>query len=226
MDLRLTLHQWRLKSLYFWRAYYPHAAAALLLLLVMPDARHYLEASMTRHMLVQFPLLVLCSFLLADKLPGQWQTHLNRWNGHGITGLFTTALVLALLMIPRLLDLALVDGRIELAKWLSLIICGAALRLSWQPAGLLVQGFFLGNVLPMTVVVGYLFESSPVRVCNAYLLDDQARLGDSLVWLSAATALVWFGGLVRNLLRRDAAAERDLKLTVAKNSRPPEKPAR
>ena len=181
---------------------------------------------MTRHMLVQFPLLVLCSFLLADKLPGQWQTHLNRWNGHGITGLFTTALVLALLMIPRLLDLALVDGRIELAKWLALIICGAALRLSWQPAGLLVQGFFLCNVLPMTVVVGYLIESSPVRVCNAFLLDDQARLGDSLVWLSAATALVWFGGLVRNLLRRDAAAERDLKLTVAKNSRPPEKPAR
>ena len=224
MGWRFTLHQWRLKSLCFWRACHPHAAAALLLLLALPGVRHYLEASMTRHMLVQFPLLALCGFLLTDKLPGQWRNRLNRWNGHGITGLFATALVLALLMIPRLLDLALVDGRIELAKWLALIVCGAALRLSWQPAGLLVQGFFLGNVLPMTVVVGYLFETSPVRVCNAYLLDDQARLGERLVWLSAATALVWFGGLVRTFMRREAAAE--LELTATKTPRPTASAAR
>ena len=80
--------------------------------------------------------------------------------------MFASALLLTILMIPRVLDLALVDGRIELVKWLALLLCGAAVRLSWQPAGLLVQGFFLGNVLPMMVVVGYLFESSPVRLCN------------------------------------------------------------
>ena len=172
---------------------------------------------MARHMLLQFPLLALCGFVLAAKLPRQWQAGMNRWNGHGITGLFATALVLALLMIPRVLDLALIDGRIELAKWLALILCGAALRLSWQPAGLLVQGFFLGNVLPMTVVVGYLFESSPVRVCNAYLLDDQERLGQGLIWISAAIALVWVGSLVRTFMLREAAAVREL--TAADASR-------
>ena len=161
---------------------------------------------MTRHMLVQFPLLALTGFCLASALPQRWLVRINRWNGYGITGLFATALMLAMLMIPRVLDLALVDIRIELGKWLALVLCGAALRLSWQPAGLLVQGFFLGNVLPMTAVVGYLFESSPVRVCNAYLLDDQVRLGQGLVWITAATGLMWFASLVRTLTQREAAA--------------------
>lgn len=183
------------------------AALALAGLLALPSMRHFLEASMTRHMLVQFPLLALAGFCLAGALPQSFVARLDRWNGYGISGLSATALVLGLLMIPRLLDLALIDGRVELAKWLALLLSGAALRLSWRPAGLLVQGFFLGNVLPMTAVVGYLFESSPVRVCNAYLLDDQERLGQRILWITAATGLVWFASLVRTLMQREAAAE-------------------
>ena len=184
------------------------AAGILLCLLALPSARQWLEASMTRHMLLQFPLLALAGFGLAVALPRRWVVRLSEWNGYGISGLLATALLLALLMIPRVLDLALVDGRIELAKFLALLFCGAALQLSWQPAGLLVQGFFLGNVLPMTAVVGYLFESSPVRLCNAYLLGDQERLGQGLVWISAAVGLAWFALLARTLLRREEAAAR------------------
>ncbi|SFU83556.1 hypothetical protein SAMN05216350_10648 [Polaromonas sp. YR568] len=180
-------------------------AAALLCLLAWPGVRHGLEASMTRHMLLQYPLLMLAGYLLATALPGRWLARLNPWNAHGISGLFATAVMLAILMIPRVLDLALVDWRIEILKCLALLACGAAIRLSWQAAGLLVQGFFLGNVLPMMVVAGNLYETSPVRVCNAYLLDDQARLGQMLVWIAAAIAAAWFAWLVRALMRRDAA---------------------
>jgi len=180
-------------------------ATALLCVLAWPAVRHGLEASMTRHMLVQYPLLVLAGWLFAAALPGRWRARLGLWNAHGISGLFAVALMLAILMIPRVLDLALVDGRIELLKYLALLACGAALRLSWQAAGLLVQGFFLGNVLPMMAVAGNLYETSPVRVCNAYLLDDQARLGQMLVWVAAAIAAAWFAWLVRALMRRDAA---------------------
>ncbi|MFS2035277.1 hypothetical protein ACEN8I_14750 [Polaromonas sp. CT11-55] len=183
-------------------------AAALLCLLAWPGVRHALEASMTLHMLVQYPLLALAGYLLAAALPGRWTAHLDVWNAHGISGLFATALMLAVLMIPRVLDLALIDGRIEILKYLALLACGAAIRLSWRPAGLLVQGFFLGNVLPMMAVVGNLYESSPLRICNAYLLDDQARLGQMLVWMAAAIAAAWFAWLVRTLMRRDAAALR------------------
>lgn len=186
------------------------AALVLLCLMALPGVRHLLEASMTRHMLVQFPLLALVGFCIAGSLPQRWVAPINRWNGHGITGLFAAALILAILMIPRVLDLALVDTRVELAKWLALIACGAAVQLSWRRAGLLVQGFFLGNVLPMTAVVGNLFETSPARVCNAYLLDDQVRLGEGLIWIAVLVGLVWFGNLVLSLMRKDAAAERGL----------------
>ena len=94
-------------------------------------------------------------------------------------------------MVPRVLDLALVDARVEALKLLALAASGAALRLSWWRAGTVVQAFFLGNVLPMTVVIGTLYQDSNTRVCNAYLLDDQRLLGQGLVWLAIGIAAVW-----------------------------------
>ena len=177
----------------------------LLFLLALPAPRQALERSMTLHMLVQYPLLALCGILLASALPERWQAHLARWNAHGIGGLAAVALILAVLMIPRVLDLALVGWRVALAKWLALLVCGAALRLSWQPAAWLVQGFFLGNVLPMTAVAATLYQESPVRVCNAYLLDDQVRLGQWLASICAAIALSWFSLLLRSLSLKDGS---------------------
>jgi hypothetical protein len=180
-------------------------ALALLGLLALPPVRHALEAGMTTHMLVQFPLVALGGALLAHALPARWRTACDRWNAYGVAGLLAAALVLAVLMIPRVLDLALVDARVEAAKWLALLVCGAALRLSWRTAGLLVQGFFLGNVLPMMVVAGHLFQDTPVRLCNAYLLDDQVRLGQWLVGLAACAAAAWFAQVFRAMMRRDGA---------------------
>lgn len=190
------------------------AALMLPALLALPVARHFLEGSMTLHMLVQYPLLALGGALLSGRLPAWIKPDPtgrgagNGWNAHGMTGLFATALILAILMIPRVLDLALVSAPAELAKIAALLCCGAAIRLSWQAAGWLVQGFFLGQVLPMMAVVGTLYESSPVRVCNAYLLGDQVLLGRLLVWIAAGVALAWLAGLFRRLMRSDAGPTR------------------
>jgi hypothetical protein len=156
-------------------------------------------------MLVQFPWLAACGFVLAGAIPPRWRERLDGGNAFGITGLLFVAIATAVLMIPRVLDLALLDARIEAAKWLALLACGAALRLSWRRAGLLVQGFFLGNVLPMTAAIGQLYEDSPLRLCNAYLLDDQVRLGQSLVALAVAVAVAWMALAFVVLYRRDAA---------------------
>ena len=181
------------------------AALALLALLATPPLRQTLEASMARHMLLQFPLLMLAGVLLAGALRTAARSAIARWNAYGITGLVATALVLGLLMVPRVLDLALVNPAIELAKGSALVLAGAALRLSWRPAGLVVQGFFLGNVLPMTAVVGQLYIDSPTRVCNAYLLDDQEQLGHWLVWLAVVIAVLWLAWMLYALVRRDEA---------------------
>ena len=121
-----------------------------------------------------------------------------------MTGLFGTAMVLALLMVPRVLDLALINPWVEFAKMTALVASGAAICLSWRPAGWLVQGFFLGQVLPMMVVAGTLYANSPTRVCNAYLLDDQVLLGQSLVWIAAGIALAWLAALFQSLMQKSA----------------------
>lgn len=179
---------------------------ALCVLLAWPPLRHALEASMWRHMVLQFPLLMAAGALLAAALPPRARGAVARWNAHGIAGLVLVAVVLAVLMVPRVLDLALRDPAIEAAKVAVLLGAGAALRLSWRPAGLVVQGFFLGNMLPMTAVVGQLYIDAPLRLCNAYLLDDQARLGQWLIALAALLALGWLAQVGWWMARREGGS--------------------
>ena len=176
---------------------------ALCVVLAWPPLRQALEASMWRHMVLQFPLLMAAGALLAAALPPRARGAVARWNAHGIAGLVLVACVLAVLMVPRVLDLALRDPAIEAAKVAVLLGAGAALRLSWRAAGLVVQGFFLGNMLPMTAVVGQLYIDAPLRLCNAYLLDDQARLGQWLIALAVLLALGWLAQVGWVMARRE-----------------------
>jgi hypothetical protein len=179
-------------------------AIALPLVLALPPLRGLLEASMSLHMLVQVPLLALAGWLLAAALPARWRARTEAWNAYGITGLVASALAMMLLMIPRLLDLVLVDWRFEAAKWLVLLACGAGLQLSWRRAGLVVQGFFLGNMLPMTAMAGQLYQDSPLRLCNAYLLDDQVWLGQALVAIAVSIGIAWIAQLFVHMVRKEA----------------------
>ena len=182
------------------------AGLILLLVMVSPPVRSATEASMTAHMLVQYTGLLLAGGLLVDGLPARWRQALERWNELGIAGLVGGSLTLAVLMVPRVLDLALTDMRVECLKLLALVLTGAALKLSWRRAGTVVQVFFLGNVLPMMAVVGSLYRDPATRVCNAYRLDDQQDLGLALVWIAVGVLTLWL--LRMGLQRRDAGPYR------------------
>ena len=183
------------------------AGLALLALLAWPPLHQLLQATMWRHMLLQFALWMAAGALLAAALPRRARSAVARCNVHGISGLVLSGVVLAVLMVPRVLDLALRDAAIDLAKCAALLLVGAALRLSWRPAGRVMQAFFLGNLLPMTVVVGQLYLDSPLRLCNAYLLDDQARLGRWLIGLAALAAVAWLVTVGWSLARREATGD-------------------
>ena len=169
----------------------PLAGLCLLLVMLLPPIRHAVEARMITHMLQQYPALLLAGALLAAPLAQRAPRGLQRWNELGIAGLVAAALAMALLMVPRLLDLALVDLRVEAVKLLLLLTSGAALAVSWPRAGTVIQAFFLGNMLPILAVVGTLYQDSPARLCNAYLLEDQQTLGGTMVWLSAGILAAW-----------------------------------
>lgn len=183
------------------------AGLGLALLLASPPLRGLLEARMASHMLLQFPLLMLAGAWAAAATPPALQRRLAAWNAHGIAGLTLAAAVLALSMVPRLLDLALTHGPTEVAKFTLLLLSGAALRLSWRAAGTVLQGFFLGNTLPMMAIAGWLYGDAPVRLCNAYGFDDQQTVGLALSWTAAAIAAVWLTLATRGLMRTESGQQ-------------------
>jgi hypothetical protein len=166
--------------------------AVLFVILLVPAVRRMMESGMAFHMLLQFPLILLAGWLLANALSEQTRARLQKWNHAGVTGLLMASMVLMFWMIPRALDLVLIDHTLESWKFISLALAGAALELSWRAAGMIVRGFFLGNVLPMMMVAGWLYIETPVRLCNAYLSNDQLRTGSGLLALSIAGSLIWF----------------------------------
>jgi len=171
------------------------AALALFAALAAPPLRSALEADMRLHMLVQFPLLAATGALLAAGLPQRWRAALAPWNRHGVTGLLCAALVGMLWMLPKALDDAIAEPWLDAAKYVSLSLgVGFALAVSWRAAGLVGRGLFLGNMLPMLAVVGWLYLAAPMRLCNAYLPGQQESTGRLLIVASAVAVLAWLAG--------------------------------
>ena len=169
----------------------PAGALLLWLLLLLPTMRHALEVDMSRHMLIQIPLLVWVGCGWASVLPPSLRRVLSDWNRGGITGLLLVSLWPMVWMLPRAMDAALSMPWVEAVKFLSLpLLVGVPLALSWPRAGGVVRGLFLSNMLSMLLVAGWLYQVLPQQLCANYLLDDQQRLGTNLWWLAAALALL------------------------------------
>lgn len=202
-------------------------AAAVLCLGVALIWHDALTALMSLHMVVQIPLLV-AGGVFAEQAWHAWRAsatgqkqdapatsgaqaaplwqptsgRLIRWsyNAYGMPGLLLVSLVGAGWMIPKALDDALVDWRVAAFKYLGLPVCGWLLRASVRRANVVIKLFFLGNFCWMSAIVGMVYLDQPIRLCNAYLQDDQDWAGRGLIalaivlpscWLLAAVKPVW-----------------------------------
>jgi hypothetical protein len=167
-----------------------YAAAVLFTVLAMPVARDALERVMALHMLVQIPLLAIAGALGAAALPPSFKTRIAQWNNGGVSGALLGLIVSSWWMVPRALDWSLQSPAMEVIKFVTLpLLVGAPLKLSWGPLGAIGRGFVLANVLPMWAVVGWAYVAAPVRLCNYYLLDQQAMTGVGLMIASLALAV-------------------------------------
>lgn len=167
------------------------AAGLLLLVLLVPIVKDALEASMTMQMLVQIPLLVLVGLQLLPALPVRIAAAISRWNHGGITGLLLVTFVGAFWMLPRSLDAAVTEPAMAMAKHLTVpFLIGLPLALSWPRAGFIVRGVFLSELIATCFRLGWLYLTSPTRLCTNYLIDDQQRLGEYLL-VAGGVLLAW-----------------------------------
>lgn len=162
---------------------------ALAALAIAVGFRHWLEASMLRHMLLQLPLLGLSGWSLSGRAPRPaW---IARFDAYGVSGLTALLFISAYWMIPRALELSLASPLSEAAKIISLFTLGYLLPASLARSPSIVQLFFLGNFGAMMAIAGMQYQEMPQRLCNAYRLDDQVLTGDALVAATILIAILW-----------------------------------
>lgn len=167
-------------------------APAVFLALALAPLDGALEATMTGHVMVQIPLLTAAGFLVGRRLEPLLEPWLDRWNAGGIAGMLLVGFTLAFWMIPRWLDAALASPATDAAKHVSLaLLAGAPLAWSWNRLHPVARGVVKIEFLAMLFRLGWLYLIAPDRLCNNYLLADQAALGRGLLAAGAALSLVW-----------------------------------
>lgn len=163
-------------------------------ILVVPPVRRAMQSSMTAQMLLDIPLLAACGWLLAAAVPRPVCRVLHSWNRGGVSGLLLASSTAALWMLPRALDAAVNDPWAEAAKLLSVpLLIGLPLGLSWPRMGFVVRGVLLAELIASCFRLGWLYQISPVRLCNSFLLDDQQRLGTGLL-IAGSFAFLYLAG--------------------------------
>jgi hypothetical protein len=164
----------------------------LYLLLGTPMARDWLEATMSRHMLVQMPLLVILGIIGCRLLPVSWQNAFLARVGGSVPCVIVALFASSYWMLPRALDAALTEPLAEVGKFLSLpLLVGFPLVLAWRRLTLIGRGFVWTNFISMLAVLGWLYIVAPVRVCNSYLVNDQEHAGWYMV-IGSILLFVWW----------------------------------
>ncbi|MCQ0093135.1 hypothetical protein FGD77_15900 [Roseovarius sp. M141] len=152
-------------------------------------ARGWLEATPTRHMLVQYPMLIAAGALIAGSLV---QFGAGAWNRGGVASVLTAIFAMAFWMLPRMLDASVAALSADLLKAASLAaLIGGGLRLGWPRAHPLLRAVLKAQAISMLGILAFLYTHAPGRLCNAYLLDDQQRLGEMFLLAAIALAALW-----------------------------------
>lgn len=162
---------------------------------------------MTAHMLVQMPSLVAIGAIACRLLPARLQESLLAAAGGRVACLLLALFASGYWMLPRALDATLTNPLAEAAKFFSLpVLVGVPLALAWNRLSAIGRGFVLTNFSSMLLVIGWLYIAAPVRVCNNYLVNQQAAAG----WLMVMLALLLFAGWLGSLFigGKPAASER------------------
>lgn len=164
----------------------------LMLILIIPPVREKLEMSMTTHVALQLGGLAIAGWFMGAALRRR-VAHVSRiLNSNGLCGLAICLFAALFWMLPRTLDDALGDPRIEVAKFLTIpLLVGFPLALSWPCLSPIMRGFLKASLISKLMVLGWIYAAAPVRLCTSYFQSDQIILGELLVLLAGVLAVAW-----------------------------------
>lgn len=150
--------------------------------------RSALEADPVSHVLVQLPVLAWAGYILVPE--GLFRGAPS--NRGGWPALLIALFTAAFWMLPRSIDAALASPTVEVAKFVTVPLgIGSALAIGWPNTHPLFRGFLKAQSISMLLVLAFLYTHAPVRICNAYLVNDQERLGLGFLFAAIALALLW-----------------------------------
>lgn len=146
--------------------------------------RYWLEQSMSSHLLIEYPLLILMGWQLARFFPLNFFN--NSWNRGGVAGILFALFTLMFWMIPRWMEASIETPILGMAKSFCLAICvGAVSKISWDRLHSVVKALLIIELLTTFIRIGWIYSESPVRVCNSYKIEDQQLLGSMLIFIAA-----------------------------------------
>jgi len=158
--------------------------------LAMPPVRAAVESGLATHVLVYLPGLAAAGCAIGGAARRHWDRVLTPYNTQGIPGLLLAGLAIAFWLAPRSLDAALLDGRWEAAKLVSVpLLVGVPLGLSWPRMGVVGRGFVCANLAAMLAAMGVVYLAWPERLCASYLIGEQHLLGRGLLAAGAGLAV-------------------------------------
>lgn len=162
-------------------------AGVLFLLAAAPPFVWWWEASLARHLLGQFPLLVLAGVTLG--LPGHGRA-VPRDHLAGLAAVLLAVFTLAFWMLPRWLDAAVGDARVDALKIATLVLLtGMPLAWGWARLGIVARGVIQANAISMFLILGVLYRTFPDRLCNNYLASEQPAVGAGMFVIAGLLAL-------------------------------------
>ncbi len=154
--------------------------------------RDSLEADPVTHVLLQLPLLALAGGMGACALINRRRQSGWAWTRGSLALILAAIFTMAFWMLPRSIDAALVDDWMELAKFVTVPgLIGAPLAIGWPKAHPLLRGFLKAQAVSMLGVMAFLYTHAPIRICNAYLVADQERLGFGFLLAAVVCAVLW-----------------------------------
>lgn len=151
-----------------------------------------IEKSLLLHVLFGVPVLIGIGIVFGVYINKYCSQTIDIINYAGIPGIVLATFTIGFWMIPRWLDASINDEYIGLIKYFSLtMLVGLPLSLSWKRLPIIAVGVVKIEFLAMLFRIGWIYEISPVRLCNNYLLFEQQLLGTSFIYIGLILGLIW-----------------------------------